>query len=181
MYSTYFLLGKQHREFLPEYTYSHIPFNVFILLALISMIISWLFSFMGRESNERNEQIVKINHRGRFLSVKLLLDSGNLAKEPISGKPVIMLGRKKAKRLLSKEEYEAFLENNTEYLLYSKFRLISASGFDGEKHTYFCFRPEKLYIEQKNTDVDIDAYIAICNSEIFFEDYDGLVNPSAIA
>ncbi len=183
MYVAYFFLGSYHSDIygnFNEYAYSHIPIWLFTVLAAISMIISLLFSYIGRERTDKKDEIAIIEFLGKSIEVKLLLDSGNLTKEPISGKRVVMIGRVKAKKLLGEEIYSAITEKNTEYLLSHKFRLICACGIDGVKRTYYAFRPDRFYILNTKQETQMDVYIAVCDTEVLFGDCDGLAHPSVV-
>lgn len=183
MYAAYFFLGSYHSDIygdFNEYAYSHIPIWLFTVLAAVSMIISLLFSYIGRERTDKQDEFAIVEFMGNRIKVKLLLDSGNLTREPISGKRIVMMGRVKAKKLLGEKIYSAISEKNTEYLLSNKFRLICACGVDGVKRTYYAFKPDKFYIENEKHDVQMDAYIAVCDTEVLFGDCDGLAHPSIV-
>ena len=183
MYAAYFFLGSYHSDIygnFNEYAYAHIPIWLFTVLAAISMVISLLFSYIGRERTDKKDENAIIEFLGKRVEVKLLLDSGNLTKEPISGKRVVMIGRVKAKKLLGEEICLAISEKNTEYLLLHKFRLICACGIDGMKRTYYAFKPDKFYIKDVKSKVQMDAYIAVCDTEVLFGDCDGLAHPSVV-
>ena len=183
MFGAYFLLGSYHTEIYGdtiEYAYSHVPVWLFIVLAFVSMIISWLFSYIGRERSEEIEQEVYIEYHGKKIKTKLLLDTGNLAKEPISGLNVILIDKQTAKNIIGLELYKAVMNHSTAELLSNRFRLICASGIDGIKHTYFAFLPEKILLKRRNNEVELKAYIGICEAEVAFGDCNGLIHPSVI-
>jgi len=184
MFLVYFFLGSYHSSIYGdfyEYTYSHIPIWLFMILAAISLVIALLFSYVGRERADVGDRVAILEFSGRKTKVKLLLDSGNLAREPISGKYVVMLGRIKAKNLLGEEIFSAIIEKNTEFLLGRKFRIVIASGIDGIKRSYYAFKPDSFYLENSKSKVQIDAYIAICDTNVLFGECDGLAHPSVIA
>ena len=156
MFSIYYFLGSYHTDiygYAFEYAYSHLPVWLFIVLAAVSMSISWAFAYLGRERCEKDEEIITIEHRGKTVSINTLLDSGNLIKEPISGKFVVILSKKKAKEVLSKEMYCAILEGKTEELLKNRFRIITVTGIEGSANTHYGFAPEKIYVKRGKKDL----------------------------
>ena len=183
MFAVYFFLGSYHADLfgnLRSYAYSHIPLWLFTLLAAISFLISWIFSYLGRESVEKREVTVSAAYQGRTASFTLLLDSGNLAKEPISGKYVIMLGGDKARQLLGDEVYEAVCKKESAFLLKRHFRLICVSGVDGTACTYYGFLPDSIHVTDADKSAEIDAYIAVCEANNMFAGCDGIAHPAAI-
>ncbi len=183
MYAVYFYLGSYHSDIygnFNEYAYTHVPIWLFTVLAAISMLISLIFSYIGRERSDKQEEILIIEHHGKKLKIKLLLDTGNLAKEPISGKNIILVGRIKAKNILGEEIYSKIVDKDTEFLLMKKFRLVCLCGIDGQKRTYYAFKPDKIYIDGTPENAEIDAYIAVSDNEILFGNCDGLAHPSLV-
>ncbi|MBQ8836805.1 MAG: sigma-E processing peptidase SpoIIGA [Clostridia bacterium] len=181
MYAIYYLLGSYHTDiygYAFEYAYSHMPIWLFVVLAAISMMISWSFAYFGRESSENSEEDVIIEYRGKSETVKLLLDSGNLAKEPISGKNVVFISKCKAKTLLGMELYSAIVGKDMEKLLRNKFRLITVSMVDGRNNTYYGFLPSGMYIMRGKRKIDIEAYIAVSTTELQFCGCDGIAHPA---
>lgn len=183
MFAVYFFLGSYHNDIYGdfiEYTYSHVPIWLFTVLAAISMLISLIFSYAGRDMADKREENAVLEFGGKSVNVKLLLDSGNLAKEPISGKYVVMIGKVKARNLLGEEKYRAIIDKNSEFLLARRFRLVCVSGIDGKKRTYYAFKPDSFFIDRNKKRVQIDAYIAVCDTEVLFGDCDGLAHPSVV-
>lgn len=183
MMGIYYLLGSYHTDiygYAYEYAYSHMPIWMFIVLAAISMIISWAFAYFGRESAEKREEEIIVEYCGRKTEIRLLLDSGNLAKEPISGKAVVLIVKSKAKTLFDSEIYEAVIHKDTEKLLKNKFRLITVSGIDGRPNTYYGLLPDRMYVVRKNEEVELNAYIAVCDAETLCGDCEGVAHPTLI-
>ncbi len=183
MLAVYFFLGSYHTDLFGNmrgYAYSHIPLWLFTLLAAISFLISWIFSYLGRESVEKKEVTVAAAYHGRNVDFKLLLDTGNLAKEPISGKYVVLLSGSKARRLIGDDLFDAANRKDSERLLKKRFRLICASGVDGETHTYYAFLPDSMRMTGAEKSADMDAYIAICEKDYNFGGCDGIVHPAAV-
>ncbi len=183
MMAIYFFLGSYHYDIFGNmrgYAYSHIPLWLFGLLAILSFLVSWVFSYIGRERYEKKETFVKIWRKNEFLTLNLLLDTGNLVKEPISGKNVIIVDIRAVKPLLDNEEYTAILNGNSEFLLKKSFRMVSAYGIEGKKEIYFAFLPKRITVADGKNEIECDAYIAASTHHSFFEKNDGIANPAII-
>lgn len=184
MFAVYYLLGRRYADFgsaLGGYAASHIPVWLFLVLAAVSLLISWLFSYAGRESAERREVTATAETSAGKAEFHLLLDSGNFVKEPVSGKYVILLSQKKALALLDAAAARAVCKKDGVYLLAHQFRLISAVGVDGKKHTYYGFRPRSIYFVDKRQRVELDVYLALVDADAAFGAFDGIAHPSLIA
>lgn len=184
MFLVYFLLGSYHSDLfgnIRSYAYSHIPLWLFVLLAAISFLLSWIFSYLGRETAEKKEVTVTAEYQGKTAQMTLLMDSGNLVKEPISGKNVVLLRGEKAKDLLPDETYAAILHGESESLLKKHFRLVCASGIDGKQKIYYGFLPDKITWENGKHLAELDAYIAVCDPDIMFGGNDGIAHPALLA
>lgn len=180
MFGVYFLLGSYHADLFGNfrsYAYSHIPLWLFTLLAAISFLLSWLFSYLGKEVLEKKEENVVMEYAGRSMEFTLLLDSGNLAKEPISGKNVVLINSSKAKSLFPEELYSAILQKQSEYLLRRKFRLVSICGIGGNKIVCYGFFPDKMFFKRDGHIIDIDACVAVCAGSVCDGELDGIAHP----
>lgn len=184
MFCIYFLLGSYHADLfgnIRSYAYSHIPLWLFTLLAAISFLLSWIFSYLGRESAETKQEEIAVTYKGRCAEFSLLLDSGNLAKEPISGKNVVLLSGEKVKTLFSEEICTAITREESEFLLRNRFRLISISGIDGKKKICYGVFPDKITFRRGDNTVEMDACIAVCAGVELGENFDGIAHPILFA
>ena len=93
----------------------------------------------------------------------------------------VLIVKGSSQRLLSQELFFAIINKDTEKLLKSRFRLITVSGVDGKLHTYYGFAPDKMYVVRSNRRIELDAYVAVCESDILFGDCDGIAHPSLLA
>lgn len=181
MLGIYYFLGSYHRNiygYAFEYAYSYLPIWLFIILAAISISISWAFAYFGRERSEKSEEDVFIEYMGKRIKVKTFLDTGNLVKEPISNKSVVLIVKEKAEELFGKEILKMMQTNDTEKLLRKKFRIITTCGIDGKKKISYGIVPEKIYTVSKNEKLELDAYVAVCDIERLFGDCDGIAHPA---
>lgn len=181
MFLVYFMLGSYHTDIFGtfrSYAYSHIPLWLFMLLAALSFLFSWCFSYLGREREEQKEANIVAEYANKKVTLSLLLDSGNLVKEPISGKNVILVRDEIGKALLSKEAYNAIRNRDGDFLLRNRFRMVSISGIEGKKRIYYGFRPDKIFMKDGNQAILFDAYFAICEPGVNFEGKDGIAHPA---
>ena len=182
MFGIYYFLASYHTDiygYAFEYAYSHLPVWMFIVLAAISMVISWSFAYFGRDSVEKGNEKIGIEFGGKSIEVNALIDSGNLVKEPISNKYVVIIGKKNAGELFNEEIYKSLQENDTERLLENKFRIIPVYGIDGKRKICYGIMPDSIFKTDKKTKIELDAYVAVSNSERFV-DYDGIMHPAVL-
>ncbi len=180
MFGVYYLLGSYHVDLFGElrsYAYSHIPLWLFTVLAAVSFLLSWMFSYTEKNHAEKEEEIVTVEYAGKKAKLSLLLDSGNLAKEPISGKNVVLIGMQKAKELLGESVSSAITKRESEYLLRRKFRLVRIRGIGGESLCYGFF-PDRIYFQKAGHTVELDACVAVCEENFGGGEPDGLAHPA---
>lgn len=184
MFMAYYFMGSYHADAfgtLRGYAYSHIPLWLFVLLAAISFLVSWCFSFLGRENVEVQQAEAIATYRGRRVEFSVLLDSGNLVKEPISGKNVVLLRDEVAKELLPDALYTALRNQDGEYLMRNHFRMVSVSGVEGKKQLYYGFRPETFLMKVGRDTLAMDAYFAVCQPGVQFDGKGGIAHPALFA
>lgn len=182
MFGIYYFLASYHTDiygYAFDYAYSHLPVWMFVVLASISMLISWSFAYFGRDSAEKGNEKIEIEFDGKSIEVNALIDSGNLVKEPISNKYVVIIGSEKAKELFSSEIYNLLLHKDTESLLKNKFRIIPVYGFDGGRKICYGILPDKIFKTVKKSKIELDAYVAVSSTERFV-DYDGIMHPAVL-
>ena len=184
MFGIYFLLGNYHSDLfgnIRSYAYSHIPLWLFTILAAVSFLLSWLFSYLGRETAETAEEEVTVEYNGRHAEFSILLDSGNLVKEPISGKNVVLLWGDKVRELLPEEISAAITNENCTFLLQKHFRLVCVSGIDGNKKMSYGFFPDRLFFKKGRNTVELDACVAICEGARIEKNIDRIAHPTLFA
>ena len=182
MFGVYYFLASYHTGiygYAFEYAYSHLPVWLFVVLAAISMLISWSFAYFGRDSSEKENEKIGIEFEGKCIEVNALIDSGNLVKEPISNKSVVIIGKEKAAELFSTEIYNSLLQNESENLLENRFRIIPVYGIDGKRKICYGVKPDRMFKTVKKTKIELDAYVAVGNINRFV-DYDGIMHPAVL-
>ena len=184
MMAIFFFLGSYHFDMFGNmrgYAYTHIPLWLFALLALFSIFASWLFSHLGRERAEKSNAEVEIVRNGKMVRINVLYDTGNLVKEPISGKYVVITKMNAVKKLLSENEISALKSRNIEELLKYRFRIINAFGVEGNGKSYYAFKPDGFFAENKKRRVECDVYVALSEADGLFGDSEGIANPAIIS
>lgn len=183
MYGVYFLFGSYHSDLFGNsrgYAYTHIPLWMFAALAAVSFVLALIFSRLGRDVTDRREATVTVTTACGCKVLHLLLDSGNLVREPISGKYVMIVGECTVSELLSEAERRALHDHDTEALLRCRFRLICTHGVDGAPRTLFGFLPDSIVYVDGKRQTRLDAYIAVSPTETAFCGFEGILHPSAI-
>ena len=184
MYGAYFLLGSYHTDLFGNsrgYAYTHIPLSMFAALAAVSFVLALIFSRLGRDVTDRREAAVTVTTANGCKTLHLLLDSGNLVREPISGKYVVIVGLDAAASLLTDAECRALREEDGEYLLRRRFRLICTRGVDGAPRVLYGFAPDSIVYTDGKKQVRLDAYLAVTPAEAGFCGFEGIAHPSVIA
>ena len=182
MIGVYYLLGSYHADLFGNiggYAFSHIPLWLFAALAAVSLLLSLIFSYIGRESRETSQTEITIQYGERQITATVLLDSGNLVHEPLSGKSVILLPYKTAASLLPQETLRAIERKDGEYLLSMQFRLIGVMGIGGERRICYGFLPDNILAKKGRHTVEIDAYVAVCDGAVL-ESFDGVMHPECV-
>lgn len=91
------------------------------------------------------------------VTVTALVDSGNLAADPISGSPVIFISRSEAVKLIGEKDVQALLNCDRVTLSYDLLRRLRLIPVAGETHSelYFAIRPDSVTVGKKSSDVFI--------------------------
>lgn len=133
---------------------------LFALLAILAGVISLSGSkFISKRSGARSVK-VKIFFNGRVKEFCGLVDSGNIACDPISGKNIIIVDKGSADGLIDMSVIDNFISGNiTDDRIYSKMRLIPINTVGG-KGFMVAIRPDKIVINQRsNKDSEGQEYI----------------------
>lgn len=142
--------------------YSEIPFLWIIIAAVLSGIISVASGRLFKRKSIEKDITVIAEFEGRRIEFQCMCDSGNLLREPVTGRPVIITGYSTLYPLLPPELHYAFKRKNTaalsnidmKYMKHVRIIPISAVGHCG---ILLGFIPDKIIINN----VERDACIAI--------------------
>ena len=168
--------------------------NIFIIPAAI-LIISFSFGFLlvvylsknlnKLWSNKKKICDIEILLNDKKIVVKGLVDSGNLLKEPITGKDVIVVESTAFKDVINKDDF-IFLENInkgrvlTDDLLLrkiSKYKIVMVPFYSlGNPHGMLsAIKPDKVTITYENTRFEKDVYIGIYFDLLLGNGYSSLI------
>lgn len=155
------------------------PLWIFALLAPVSSLITFIWGrLFGRSAGEKTAQI-KIECDGNALSFSALVDSANLLEEPISGRPVVIIGYKKIKNFLP-GEVRALVEGSgagAASITLSKpgrVRFIPAASVGG-KSVLVGFVPDSMEICAGGRRKCADAVVAIEKDAADFGGTDAII------
>jgi stage II sporulation protein GA (sporulation sigma-E factor processing peptidase) len=90
----YNFINKMFYEFISEYSYNEVYSGVrFFIVASLSILCALVFNKIYLSKKEIKEVTIEIEHNKEKFSFLGICDSGNLLKEPISGKSVILISK----------------------------------------------------------------------------------------
>ena len=128
---------------------------------LIVAVCAFFGDGIRSESSAAGTALLKIKTRMGSTEVEALIDTGNRLREPLSGLPVMVVGKRCLRGLLD----DSFLEQRSKRLA-PGFRIVryGALGGNGEM---CCFRPESVCIWRKGGWTEVqDLWVAIYPGEI---------------
>ncbi len=141
--------------------YGDMPIWLFVILSAISALATFVIGRVFRSERGHRTCEVLLRFEGREETLLGLVDSGNLAEEPLSGMPVIFL----------KEEYAAFLPpallaamrsgvSSLDYHAASRLRFVPSKTVSGEG-VLLAAVPERLAIRIGRTFEERRALVAV--------------------
>lgn len=159
------LLGRTSLGVGALHSKNEVPLWIFALLAPASSLITYIGGRMfGRGAAERTAKI-KIENEGNTLCFSALVDSANLLTDPVSGRPVVIIGYGKIKSFLP-GELRLCVERDGEDLgelslsRARRIRLIPAASVNG-KSVLVGFVPDRMEICVGGRKKSADAVVAI--------------------
>ncbi len=152
---------------------------IFILVALISGAVSLIYGKISERTLKKRKINATVTLFGTDFNLTLLCDSGNMLKEPICGRPVVIVGGETVKDKLPNELCAVF---NTPLKAYElpmelarKIRLIPAAGVMGSG-IMLGLLPDRMTCGGR----ELDAVVAIDNSNNKFGGCDGIIPTSLL-
>ncbi|MBQ4325102.1 MAG: sigma-E processing peptidase SpoIIGA [Clostridia bacterium] len=139
---------------------------VFTLLAGVSAILIYIGNRLVSDVRGTETVTLTVRLGGRTAEFRLLVDSGNLVRDPISGRRVIFLDAHAAKRRLGGQVMQS------DYLVASRHYLPITT--EGGKHLAVAYLPEVILLGKTK----IDALVAISQAGTI-RDYEGIF-PAAL-
>ena len=151
---------------------------MFSVILLLSMgVIKLLFTIFDGNVSERNVHI-RIEMGNKQIECNALVDSGNLAKDPVDETPVLLIKRDVAEGLFVGGIPE--LHNGNFPEKYKRYiRLIPVNL--GEKNEILLgFRPDRVYVIGKKREERIKITIALDNNGGTYGGFEALMPISAL-
>ncbi len=141
-----------------------LPLWIFVILAPISSLFTYLGGRILKRGADENTVGIKIENEGNSLSLTALVDSGNLLTDPISGRPVVVVGYESVRNFLPPEirRVTESGEIDASALSFSsarRIRMIPATGI-GEKSILVGFVPDKIILQKGKRERAVSAVIA---------------------
>lgn len=138
---------------------------VFFLLALISGIITYFGGRFFRKKTAQREAVIEMVYEGRRLVLSAMIDSGNLLRDPLSGKLCIVADLRAMERLLPREIILAAQKKPVTLERLPKqhakrVRIIPANTASG-LGLLLAVRPEELWLRSQKGTHPIDAMVAL--------------------
>lgn len=153
--------------------YFDINSKVFTISLVISCIIMILFVKMFKNRKNKKYYILNVTHNDRTITVSALFDSGNLLKEPITGKYVSILEWEEAKKLFDTEIDFSDIEN---YIEDMKLWAVPFNSLGNSSDMMFAFLADEINIPEENKTID-KTFIGLYGSRLSNnEEYHALIN-----
>lgn len=154
--------------------------NLLLLSLIILLAIGFLklaFSFLGSVRSEKNAKI-SVFYLEREFSFDALVDTGNLAVDPLDKTPVMLINSKLCKMIFGFKITKETVET-CDSEIKKRIRIIPAS-FGGNKKILYGIKPDSAYVITKKRKEKISVIIAVNNEENDFGGYDALIPFAAL-
>lgn len=156
---------------------------IFALLAIAGSVFTLGGGKIFRSSSTKRTAILKIRaNRDKMVTIKTLIDSGNLACEPISGRGVVFASLESCRGVLDDEIYENILKGiNLEDMplsVASRIRLIPSITVGGSVFLP-AIRFTDIELSLGKTKKELDLYVALVRDGVA-GDYDAIISNEAI-
>ena len=155
---------------------------IFALLTVGGTIIALRGGRIFRGSFSKKKVMLEMKNEKGCVELCALVDSGNLATEPISGKSVAFVNIEKCKKLIDEPLYNSIINSSyiddanlsTKY----KIRIVPTQAISGR--TFLpAVKFSRVAIVDRKTKKDIDIYIAFVSGELLSE-YDAIISHETI-
>ena len=155
---------------------------IFAILVLLSSVMTIFGGRVFRQKGVEKKAIVEIKDNGREAKLRALVDSGNLAYEPISGKSVIFARLGVCRELFSESEYVSLSEGNEmnemPLALAMRVRPIFSNSIGGNR-ILPSIRFKSVHLVYEKRRKYIDVYIAFVDDESI-NGYDAIISNELI-
>lgn len=140
---------------------------LFGLLAVASGVVAMLGGRMFKSASANEVSTLEITYGGRTLTLRGMTDTGNMLREPISGKPVIIVDIRSLEAIIPRSTLELAIRGDItgilEESLENKARLVSMKTASGGSMVC-AFVPQKMTVSNgKSKGSEIEALFAPAN------------------
>ena len=155
-----------------------------LVLAVVSAVISLLGGRAFRRRTAKRYERIRIRIGDKECRLSAFCDSGNLLRDPVGGKPCVLVCAGSLETVLTDQITSAVRNRDVSVLasvsplLAGRVRLIPAKTATGEG-MLVALRVDSVAIEHGKSAREIDALVALCDTEGFGEGCDALL-PSEI-
>lgn len=130
------------------------------IIVLLSIGVFKMFITVMNTSNIDTKVDLSIQLQDKMCEAEALIDTGNLAIDPMSMRPVMIVKKELAKRLLPEEIIELSNVDGIDASMKKRIRLVPISR-GGQTHVLVGIRPDNVKVKAKNSYEEIDVIIAI--------------------
>ena len=139
----------------PSEAYSALPADIFVIIALLSVALTYAGGrLLGRTAQLKSIEVT-VTHKKRSVTFTALSDSGNLLREPVSGRPVILVNCECVAPVIPYEVLSLMRRGAYDKLeilsaaSLRRTRLVPAKGIGGGK-ILIRFIPDKITVKRKD-------------------------------
>ena len=155
---------------------------VFVVLAIIGSFFAMNGGKVLRRSFSEKSVLLKIESEIGAETICALVDSGNLATEPISGKSVVFVSVEKCKKIIEKSLYNAIINNSifddVEFSVLNKIRFVPTKVLLGSS-LLPAVKFKKVILINGKHEKEISVYVAFVNQEALGK-YDAIISHETI-
>lgn len=159
-----------------------IDVGIFILLAVVCSVLTLRGGKVFRTSFSKKVFTLEIKNENDTIELHTLVDSGNLAAEPISGKSVAFVSVEKCKKIIDNNLYNAIINNSymddISLTIKYKIRMVPARAISGETFIPAVKFP-RVTLKSGKTKRELDIYIALVSKNLLGE-YDAIISDETI-
>lgn len=163
-------------------------FYFLVYAAVSGVLIFGTGRILSRHTDTRRVT-VQIREEGKTLTVEGIVDSGNLLRDPVSGKPVILVRRTQVERILPVGVCDAFSksrqdkgERQLSERAKRKMRVVLANGISGGS-VLVGYLPDNITLflnEKRKSKKSVDALVAVHDGDLKDFGGCGAIVPSAL-
>ena len=170
-----FLINPSNIKMKEGFLIGTYPVKVTILGGIIGFFVICCVSFVIKDRLRKKSMLcdLEIFYKGKYKKIKTMIDTGNLLKEPISQKDVIIVEKNSLKEIVSSK-----ILDNIDNILYGKwidaandvhsyhFKLIPFTSLGNENGLLIGFEPDFVKIINDEEYIRDDVIIGIYNAKL---------------